>query len=539
MTAPPVEDDVAVATTPPQAPESDRVLLGVAGLIADALDVDALWVRIAFVLLGLTGGVGIVLYLGLWLALIGPASIDAAWARSLGGAIVVAGVPLMVATVDAEFTTGPLVVLGLLVALAVVLWQPRVERPERRRIPSRPLPPPISDGATPASPADDEIAAELAALVTGTEPGGADAVQTSAATVQTPRRPRRPRREPSVLGRWTLAMAMIVASAGALIDQLNGGRLHPEQWLGAAVVVCGLGLLVGTVRGHARWLILPALLLAVAGYGAGVLARVGIGVGDAFGDRTIGIFDDTPGGEISTGIGAGQVWIGIDGIPDGVVTVDARVGFGNIDINANADVAVEVRSEIDRGDAHLYGQTQDGDVMRLGPEREPDVIVLARVGVGQVNLTGYQMADAVPEGQTPLLGGGHVDPLVEAHGSGTQVFDGIGVTPDGWIVLAYGEALIDPNDVVVVGDIDPRTGVVMTRMGPFVVDDGTISAPDGTMVGLDDLRQEFATAISPVTTVPAAPALTPTTTSTIPPPSTTIAGQTNTNTNTTSTIVGG
>ena len=37
------------------------MLLGVAGLIADALVVDALWVRIGFVLLGLASGVGIVL----------------------------------------------------------------------------------------------------------------------------------------------------------------------------------------------------------------------------------------------------------------------------------------------------------------------------------------------------------------------------------------------------------------------------------------------------------------------------------------------
>lgn len=322
-------------------------------------------------------------------------------------------------------------------------------------------------------------------------------------------------------------MAMIVASAGALIDQLNGGRLHPEQWLGAAAVACGLGLLVGTVRGHARWLILPALLLAVAGYGAGVLARVGIGVGDAFSDRTISIFDDTPGGELSTSIGAGQVWIGIDGTPDELVTVDARVGFGNIDINANSDVAVEVRSEIDRGDARLYGQTQGDEVMRLGPDREPDVIVLARVGVGQVNLTGYQMADVLSQGEMPLLGGGPVDPLVEAHGSGTQVMDGIGVTNGGWIVLAYGEALIDPNDVVVIGDFDPRSGTVWTGMGPFVLVDGTISTPDGTMVDLDELRG-FDPATSPATTVPPDPASSPTTTTTIPPPSTTIAGQTNT-----------
>lgn len=296
MTAPFI-DDVTVATTDPEpSDQSDRVVLGVAGLIADALVVDALWVRIGFVLLGLAGGVGVVLYLGLWLALIGPRSLEATWVRYLGGVVVLAGVPLMIAAVDIEIATGPLVVFVLLIALAVVLWKPRTERSNTL---SQPLPPPVSVGlSSTASTTDDEVvSAELAELVIGADALAIDAAQKPAASaVPRRRRPRRPRREQSVLGRWTLGVALIVASVGALVDQLNGGRLHPEQWLGAAAVVCGLGMLVGTVRGHARWLIVPALLLAAVGYSAGVLAGMGIGTGDAFGDRTISISGDTPGG---------------------------------------------------------------------------------------------------------------------------------------------------------------------------------------------------------------------------------------------------
>ena len=335
-----------------------------------------------------------------------------------------------------------------------------------------------------------------------------------------------------MLGRWTLGLALIVASVGALVDQVNGGRLHPEQWLGGAAIVCGLGLLIGAVRGHARWLIAPALLLAAAGYSAGVLAAIGIEAGDTFGNRTISISGDTPGGGLSASVGAGQVWIGIDAVPDGPVTVDARVGFGNIDINANTDVAVEVRTDIDRGDARLYGQPHTGDVMRLGPDRQPDVIVLARVGVGQVNLSGYQMTPPPPQGETPLLGGGSFDPLVEAHSIGTQVTDGIGVSTDGWIVVAYGEALIDPNNDVVVGDVDPQTGLVYTQMGSFFVADGIITTPGGETFGVDELREQFSTAPSPVATVPEAPGP-------LPPPSTTIAPSTATVPELTNTTIGG
>ena len=439
MTAPFIEGDVAGASTDPEPPDqSDRVLLGVAALIADALDVDALWVRVAFVLLGLAGGVGLVLYLGLWLALIGPESIDDRWSSFLGGVIVVAGVPLMIANADVEFATGPLVVLALLIALAVVLWQPRVDRPERSATSRRPLPPPMRERAAASTTDDDLVSAEPAALVTTMDAEVAGAPPTPTSAVPSRRRPRRPRREPSVLGRWTLASAIIVAGAGALVDQLNAGRMYPEQWLGAAAAVCGLGLLVGAVRGHARWLIVPALVLAAAGYGAGVLARVGIGAGDAFGDGTINIVEDTPGGEMSTSIGAGQVWVRVDGIPDGIVTVDARVGFGTIDINATSDVAVEVRTEIDSGEARLDGQSQDGDTLRLGPDREPDVIVLARVGVGQVNLSSYDITEtlappvAVPATPaTPAAPGSASSPTTTFAPPSTTVLDQTNTTIGG------------------------------------------------------------------------------------------------------------
>ena len=47
-----------------------RILGGVAALLADRLGIDALWVRIAFVLLALVGGVGILVYGALWLAFV-------------------------------------------------------------------------------------------------------------------------------------------------------------------------------------------------------------------------------------------------------------------------------------------------------------------------------------------------------------------------------------------------------------------------------------------------------------------------------------
>ena len=46
--------------------DDDRVLAGVCGGVASALVVDATLVRLAFALLALAGGAGILLYLALW-----------------------------------------------------------------------------------------------------------------------------------------------------------------------------------------------------------------------------------------------------------------------------------------------------------------------------------------------------------------------------------------------------------------------------------------------------------------------------------------
>ena len=66
--------DAATGRRP--APAGRRILGGVAALLADRLGIDPLWVRIGFVLLALAGGIGLVLYAGLWLVLVAGADPD-------------------------------------------------------------------------------------------------------------------------------------------------------------------------------------------------------------------------------------------------------------------------------------------------------------------------------------------------------------------------------------------------------------------------------------------------------------------------------
>ena len=317
---------------PPPSPPPDaagaarRIVGGVAALLAERLDIDALWLRIAFVLLALVGGVGLVLYGALWLAFVVGADPDRRWARIAGGAVLVAGLPLLL-TQGFNFFDGPFAVLALLVGLAVALWQPR-----------RALRPAVS---FPAPPADGSGSI-------GRPADGPDAERPAAR--RRVRLPPRPVRPPSILGRLTLGVAVVVAAVGALIDQANGGRLHPEQWLGAAAVVCGCGLLVGAVRGRALWLVLPAALFAGAGFVAGEAARVGIHPGALAGDAYVYVGDQTTGGRtVEEHVVVGTVDVTIDGAPSAPLTVDARAAIGDVRVWADVDVTVEVRATVDHG----------------------------------------------------------------------------------------------------------------------------------------------------------------------------------------------
>ena len=363
---------------------SDRVVLGVAGHLADLLGLDALWVRLAFVVLALTGGIGIVIYLAAWLVLFGPDRTGMDWMRYLGGAIAVIGVPIMIAGGNLEFFDGPVAVVALLIGLTLALWQPRniaTPRPPAGRPLPRPLQRETAASIVPPTVDVDDLERVGDASPDASDPG----IDWS----RRPTRPRRPPREPSTLGRATLGFAVIVAAGGALIDQFNGGRLHPEQWLGAATLVCGIGLLVGVVRGRAWWLIVPALLFAGTGYFAGLMSRLGIDAVDAVGDQSLYVSDTTPGGVATLETGLGTIWITVDEPPADPLTIDARAALGTIEVRAVDDVAIEIHSETDRGDLIVEGVVASGGVTRIGPDRAPDVIVDARQGIGDVVVRTY------------------------------------------------------------------------------------------------------------------------------------------------------
>ncbi len=484
------DPDLDPAPTPAAAGR-DRIVGGVAGLLGSRLGVDALWVRLLFVLLALASGVGLVLYAGLWLALVAGHSSPAL--RVAGAVVTVGVVPLFLLAAGVDFVDGPVAIVLLLVGLTAALWMPRT--------PAAPIVAPSgnwtsSDVASPWGPPD--------------EAGGG------------PRRSVAPRipRERSLLGRLTLGVALVVGASWALADQLDGGRLHPEQWFGAAAAVCGAGLLVGTFRGRARWLVLPALLLAGTGYVTGQFARLGIGADDAFGDRYVNIGSYTDDTSIAEQVGVGEVQVSVDGLPAQQVHVDARVAIGTIRLVMPTTVTVEVRARADHGNVETdAGQRLDDiSTTTFGPSGPPTVIIDAWVGRGDIRITQWSDGVIMAPGMAPTTlppesAETSAPPATTAlvpsqAGDLLAIRDGVSMTADGWVVLGDGSAVISPDDVVTttagggVVEFDDGTREIETSWGPFrLLPRSLLLTPDQQVIDLQSLRQQVA-AGSPTTTLP-------------------------------------
>jgi phage shock protein PspC (stress-responsive transcriptional regulator) len=329
--------------------DDGAILAGVARDLGARTGVDPLWFRIAFVALTAFSGLGLLLYAGSWLILRGRR-------RSQFGPLVIAGAAVIVVSCvlllenGTNYIASPWTIVFVLAGTAVALWQPRGI--------------PESDVAV---------------------VGGDGVPSTSAAT--TIREPR----PPSALGRWTLALALLVGAAGAIGYELAGDGLHPERWLGAAAVVCGIGMVIGAWRGRALWLVIPGLLFAGSGFVAGHAARAEIDELEA-GARDYSVGSIRPFGlPERDDLVAGTIDVMVFSAPPDVVRSDLRVGLGEITILVDDDVTIDVRAHVHDGEITVNGVTQrnDGDarVIRIGSGSGADVVISATVSVGRLEIT--------------------------------------------------------------------------------------------------------------------------------------------------------
>jgi phage shock protein PspC (stress-responsive transcriptional regulator) len=440
----------------------DRVVLGVAAGLGRALAIEPLFVRIAFVVLALFGGVGIVLYIAALAVLAdSPTSPPASTTRRIVGAVVVFLAARWLFSGEAELPdAGWVLAIGLL-GVAAALWR------GRSPVDAQSLPP-----AEPALAATD---------------GGSTSDRWGSWTAQRRERPRPPQ---SPLGLLTIGAAIVIGTLVWLFNESAGNR---GAWaFGWATVILGGGLLVGTFAGRARWLIGPALMTGAAAVVASALSFAGAGITERTGNQTVYI---DAGSNVAARYetGMGNFDLILTEYPSDLATT-VEVGIGNLTVVVPDNAHVQIDARVGIGSIDAFGSTRSGYRRSLSLDDQPDgahmITLKLRVGAGEIEVRRGSFLDGVPILTPPTF-----LPDVPVHrsfGDGTVLFDDGSIDfGDGWRIEVDGSFQIPIIE-------QREDGSVQLDNGAVIQADGTVVSPGGFLI--PSLDADFPTSLPVVTT---------------------------------------
>jgi phage shock protein PspC (stress-responsive transcriptional regulator) len=314
----------------------DRIVAGVCGGVARYFDIDPAFVRIGAVALAFVGGAGLLLYLAALLLMPsdeGEAVVSTPTeGRNRVLVIVGVGVLLLVAwpflVGGGLFLAGVGIPLALLVGTGVLVWW----------------------------------------IVSGEGPSG-DARD--------------------VARRAAFGIGVLVLCCILFFGGIFAAAAGPDWLVPALVIAAGGAVVAGAFLKPVRWLVLPALALALA---AGVVAAADIDLDGGVGER-----DYRPASTIDLRdryeLGMGQLVVDLreTDLPAGDVPLELDVGIGDATLIVPRDVCVATSADVGVGNVSMFGRDNGGvDVdFEDMPEAAPDVtrVVLdATVGVGELRV---------------------------------------------------------------------------------------------------------------------------------------------------------
>lgn len=419
------DDDGAESASGPRPrlirPREPRLIGGVASGLAHYMGIPRWLVRVLFVGLSVMGGIGVALYIIGWL-LISDEGEDHNVAEDLverfrGGDRGWIGIVLIVVAILILFNPWAGSRLFWAVGLALVgylLYTGHLNFGGGSREPppgsghgpgSDPPPPeppsppetsddpsevaqPLPDDTTSESPASPEDAglhpAEVMELESLNNSFWEQEIAATAPPVETRPTPTRP---PSYLGKLTLAAALVIVAGLGVMILTDLLFVAPGHLWAIGLAVIGAGLLVGSVIGRARWLILLGVLLIPLA----LIAPVG---GPPFSDantvRSPVSFDDL-GSDVSLDQPFGSMHYDLTNLPwDGEnVTLDLGVGVGVIEVDVPDTVAVISSLEVGAGVVTINDDDTPGGgvvVNRELPGTSGTVTIEADVGAGVIDV---------------------------------------------------------------------------------------------------------------------------------------------------------
>lgn len=339
----PTEQQQQQQAPPPPPPrrltrtEGDRMLGGVAGGLARYFSIDPIIVRIAFAVLAFAGGAGVFAYLAGWLLV--PS--DGAAAPRTGTNRVLAitgGVVLAIAALaflgpGLVFIGPPLLGLGLIAVVGVLLWN----------------------------------------AVGGGE--GGDGYR--------------------IARRLGLVLLLLVVAFAGFIAVVVGTAIGGGALIAGLVIAVGVALVVGSFLGGARWLVIPALVLAVP---LGLVAGAGIDVDGGVGERD---YHPTRVAELKDGyeLGIGDLRLDLRDLdlPVGRTDLKADLGIGELQVLVPEDVCIASAVDVGAGYVQVLERANGGlDIdWRSSPVENAGVkrlVIDADIGVGAIHV-GHNRAD--------------------------------------------------------------------------------------------------------------------------------------------------
>jgi phage shock protein PspC (stress-responsive transcriptional regulator) len=188
----------------------------------------------------------------------------------------------------------------------------------------------------------------------------------------------------AALGLGILFVCGVIAIGGAWAAAAGG-----ETVVAVAVILAGAAIVAGAFLRPVRWLVLPAVALALS---AGTVSAAGIDLDGGVGDR-----DYRPASELDLRdkyeLGMGELIVDLrqTDLPPGDVPVEIDLGVGDARVIVPEDVCVATDAQVRVGEVRTFGQHNQGidvDYDDL-PDAAPSttrLLVKAEVGVGSLRI---------------------------------------------------------------------------------------------------------------------------------------------------------
>ncbi|MGH3440999.1 MAG: hypothetical protein ACRDUY_02935, partial [Nitriliruptorales bacterium] len=198
------------------------------------------------------------------------------------------------------------------------------------------------------------------------------------------RRRRRPPRRRSALGQVTVGIALLAVGALALLDAWTIFNPTADQYLAAVVIVLGVGLLVGTWWGRARWLlVLGIILLPLLAFFSAFDMNVRGPMGDLrYRPASLAEVRD------SYDVAAGTLLLDLRNVDFGgeTVEIDLNVGAGEIVVLVPEDVDLDVEASIGAGELDVENRNWEAFGLRESVSFDGSSSTASTVSRGRVVL---------------------------------------------------------------------------------------------------------------------------------------------------------